>query len=190
MDEKSEVHVKGSALTSTRKFVSAKYGDLGWDRVLSALPEGDRELLSKRVLVSNWYPFSSFINLLSTADKLLGTGDMALCTDMGRFSAENDLSSIYMVFNKEANPHLIISRAASIWKTYYDSGSMEIGERGDNSVAVRIVDFAEPAKPHCRRVQGWIEMALSLAGGVEPKVAETKCRCAGDEFCEFICSWK
>ena len=189
MQDYGDVHVKGSALKTSVAFISAKFGESGWKKVLSSLPDKDREILSKRVLVSSWYPFSSYLSLLTTADKMFGKGDFALCADMGRYSAESDLGSVYMVFNKEANPHFIISRAAAIWKTYYDSGRMEIAEKGDKSVTLRILGFSSPARQHCLRVQGWMEMALRLSGGRNVRVFESKCRCAGGDCCEYKCGW-
>ncbi len=150
-----------------------------------------RELfLHSKPLKSQWYPFSVLIDVSIEIDKLFGTGDLSLLEEAGGDVAEADLSSVYKIFFKVANPHFIIDRAAAVWRNYYSSGECVVADSTEKSVVLEIRDFDTPHRAHCLGVLGWTKRTLMLTGCKEVRAVHSQCRCEGAKVCRFEGSWK
>jgi len=157
--------------------------------VLSHLPRKERNALSGRLLIGQWYPFDAYVAMLRAIDDTFGKGDNRLIVELGKFSAENGLSSIYKVFLKAGSPNFIISRASSIWSSYYEPGEMKVKKNDPGHAVVQLIGWPKPKKEHCERVRGWIIRAIEMSGGKGVTVLETKCQCKGADHCEYELRW-
>lgn len=184
-----DLNVKGSAVVSTYNWVVKKYGEGGWNKILSAMGRKERKPLGGRLLIGAWYPFESYVAMLRAVDDIYGDSDNVLLVELGRFSAEDGLSTVYRFFFKVGSPNFIISRAAKVWSSYYNGGSMEVIKNDKGHAIVRLGDWPLPKKEHCDRVRGWITRAIEMSGGRNVVVKETKCQCSGGKCCEYDLKW-
>jgi hypothetical protein len=178
-------NVKGSAILARLRFIRERYGEAQVQRVLRSLAPAHREILDARVLPQDWVPFDLFVDLNVTADEAFGRGDLALCYEMGRYSAEINLPTLYRLFYRLGNPQFIFRKAARLWRVHYDTGSMvPIEEPG--VLRLRIEGFEPPHRAHCLSVMGWATKSYELSGGVLGEYAEERCRTRGDPACEMV----
>jgi len=182
------VNVKGTALRARLRYVEEHAGDDGYHRFLDALAPETRAIVDGRVLASGWYPFTAFVDLCEVIDRQLGTGDLALCHELGRYGCDANLPTLYKIFFRMADVLYIIRRAATAWRVNYDEGSMTVVEEGDHHVVMRM-EVPAPHRAHCLSVRGWIERAGELSGAKEIRVIET-CRVHGDPHCQFELRWR
>src|SRR6185369_16113894 len=89
----SLVRVKGSALKARLQYVQERGGDDAYRRFVADLAPGTRALVEGGLLATEWYPFECFMNLCEAADAHLGSGDLALCVDMGRYACDVNLTT-------------------------------------------------------------------------------------------------
>lgn len=182
--------IKGMAVKATLKYVVAKYQEIGKHKIFEELSEDDKKVLSTEILPSSWYSFDTFGRLCRAIYKAFGRENSEVLQDTGAFSASDGLSTIYKMFYKIGSPQFIISRAATLWQRYYDTGSMEVVSSDKNNAHLRIVDFKHPYKEFCMRLHGWFRKCLEMSGGRNVVVVEEKCCCKGDEYCEFHARWE
>jgi hypothetical protein len=180
------VHVKGLVLKSRIDYVREFFGHDAWDRVLAVLPPGTRAALQDGVLASSWYPIPLYVEMLSAIDLTFGKGDLALCRDMGRYSARSALSGVYQCSNRGKDVGFANRTAPMIWKQYYDSGKMTTESGGRGRAIVRVRGFAEPHAALCLGTLGWLEGANRVWGIEGVKVEEVTCQARGQECCSFI----
>jgi predicted hydrocarbon binding protein len=182
--------IKGATLEMTVSFIKQAFGEDQFAQVTAVLEIADREVLSGKIHASKWYPFRLYERILTAMDNVLGDGDGSLCYKCGRYDAEYDLNSLYKLFYKKGSPQFIISNAMFVWRTFFDSGRVEVENVGDKTACFRVLGADEYASVVCREIEGWLEKTTELSGGRNATVEETKCRVKGDEFCEYVIKWE
>jgi hypothetical protein len=182
--------VKGSAITSRIRYVRDRFGEGALRRLKLALTDAHRVQLDGKVLPHAWVPYDLFVAVNVEIDKLFGQGDLMLCREMGRYSAEVNLPTLYRIFYKLGTPMFIFGKAARLWQVHYDSGQLVPVQEGPNRVRLRIEDFAEPHRAHCLSVLGWAEQSVEISGAEVIDGREDKCRTRGDTACELVIEWK
>ena len=182
-------NVKGSALTSRILWVDLEHGSKGMERVLHQVSPELRKNIEQGLNKAQWYPFEQFIELNLTLDRLFGKGDLSLITELGRYGADANLTTIYRLFFKVGTVHWILGRAVRLWSAHYDSGYLEVVTKGAKGASLRVRGFATPHLAHCLSVAGWAQRSIELSGGKKPTMAETLCRTKGDEMCQFDTAW-
>jgi hypothetical protein len=178
-------NVKGSAIIARLRFIRERYGESRVQEILGQLAPKHREILEARVLPQAWVPYDLFVDLNVAADQAFGRGDLALCYEMGRYSAEVNLPTLYRLFYRLGNPQFIFRRAARVWKVHYDSGAMVPIEE-PHGLRLRIEGFERPHRAHCLSVMGWATKSFEMSGGVVEEFAEERCRTRGDPACEML----
>jgi len=176
-------NVKGSALASRVLWVQLEHGPAGLARVREAASPPLAETLAAGVAKARWYPLDQFFELNVLIDRLFGRGDLELVKELGRHSAEANLTTIYRLFYKVGTAQWILGRAIRLWSVHYDSGFLEVVSRGARSAIVRIHAFAVPDRTHCLSVLGWCERSLELSGARILSSSIHKCRKQGGSAC-------
>lgn len=181
--------VKGISIVGMIKFIKKKSPDL-LQKVKSELPPGSSKYMENHILVTEWYPYQLFVDMLRTLDRLLGSGDLEFCAEQGRLSARHDVASVYKVFLRFINTKMLVSKAMSMWNSYFDSGKVEVLSYVDSGIdkhlAISISDFPDIDMAHIRNVEGWIEEFLIMskfAMVVQPRIL--KCPEYGDPVTEL-----
>ena len=183
------VKVKGTALSSSVKYLQDKFGPDALEKVIINLPEDQKAAVRGGVLASSWYPFSTLVSIMRAAKKAYGAGAPDIYRDIGRASADYSLSTVYKIFFKVGSPQFIIGRAATLYTNFYTSGEMKVLDSGKGFANVQITGFNEPCEEYCMRLWGWMERMLELTGARNIKAAHTKCRLKGDALCLYQGTW-
>ncbi len=189
MSEK-KLNLKGAAWKPIVKFVKVTFGNEAFTRVLESVSPPCREIASETILVNNWYEMSLIEEFISTADKLLGSGDLTIARKMGQYSAEFGIKTVYKVFMKVGTPEFVIKRAPVIWNRYYSKGKLEALVLEKGHVVLRLTDIGSISKVTCVRVTGWMEMTLKMSGAINSVVQHISCQSRGGSFEEWEGRWE
>lgn len=183
--------VKGSLFRARIEWVVQQHDVAALEDVLDALSATTSKTISDGLLANAWYPFSLVVEL----DRAI----VAVCSrqsnfdsiikDLGRFSAEINLSGVYRAFNK-ADPHKFFERSALHRRTFLDFGRVEYDKAGEKSCRLTHSECPCYSRVFCQSQAGYYEMATLLQGGEKPRVREKKCQCRGDPACVFEISWE
>jgi len=188
-----EPRVKGVTILGLIKLIKKRASDEDMQRVIDRLQPEDRQVFDERILVSTWYPYRTFHNLLASIDEILGAGDGSLAHEIGRISAEMDLTTVYRSILSFLSPGFVTRRALAAWKNYYSPGRFEVVEEeksGDRRLLrCRLEDFRTLSRVHCLNIAGWCEKFIELLGGHEISVQEVTCVHRGAGCCEFLLTW-
>jgi hypothetical protein len=182
-------NVKGSAISARVRFVRERFGDAGYQRLLASLTSAERALIEGRILPHAWVPYDLFVDLNVAVDRCFGRGDLALCFEMGRYSAEVNLPTLYRLFYRFGTPMFVFRKAAQLWSVHYDSGEIVPVDEGGNSVRIKIERFARPHRAHCQSVLGWAAKSIEMSGGRVRRADEERCRTRDDAACELALRW-
>jgi hypothetical protein len=184
-------HVGGNIILARRKFLLDRGGEQLWERVLRHLPEDDAKQLRRTLLVTGTWPLALNLRLDEAIAKELYPRDpQRAFLEMGRASAEVNLSGPQRAFLKQGDPHGLLSFAETIYAYYYGEGRRTYEKTSSTSGTLTTWE-APPATPgDCLTVVAWHQRAIELSGGLNAQVRETKCRSRGDAVCEYQCSWE
>jgi len=64
-----------------------------WEQIVAGVRADTRDLLTVRPLATGWYPFEQFVDLMETADRIAGAGDLELVRVLGHHAATANLST-------------------------------------------------------------------------------------------------
>jgi len=184
------MHVKGGLLRARFLFVLLNYGADKWARVLSALPQDERESL-KDIVVDNWYPLGTLDLVDRAVAEQLGEGDQEdeVFDRLGEFSATSALSGPY---SSLVNPdvHSFLTQSALIHHAYQDFGSASYGPLSETSGLLTIQYDKAPPASFCASGSSYFRHAVELCGARSARVTHTRCRARGDDACEFYFTWQ
>jgi hypothetical protein len=182
--------IKGTAVSASVAYLRNRLGEEGFDRLLQTLPEDPRASFSRTVLESTWYEFGHLLILMRAAESQVALPPgRSLAWDMGRFSAEHGLNTVYRMFFKMADPSYIVKRASHLFPAYYDSGEMRLVTQDSSGAVIRIAGFREPCTEFCDRMQGWMERTIELTGSKHVQLEHPRCAARGDAYCEYRGLW-
>ncbi|HUJ28096.1 MAG TPA: DUF2378 family protein [Myxococcales bacterium] len=182
--------VGGNIILARRVFVTETGGLDLWERVLKRLPPQDAAQLRKTLLVTSNYPLDLNLRLDDAIARELypGEPDRAF-REMGRKSADVNLTGPQRGFVREGDPHHLLGFTDTIYAFYYGEGRRTYEKTGANSATLTTYD-APPSTPgDCATVVGWYERALELSGAQGVQVVESRCRNRGDLVCEYKLTW-
>lgn len=183
------MQVKGSAVQTLPLFIKSKFGEDALLKWKDSLMESTREEY-RNILPSKWYPLKEIlIDPTLKCMELFYNGKTEGAVDQGRFSAEESLKGIYKFFIKFGTPDFIIGKASSILPTYYHPSSMELVEKKEKQLLLRITKFDSPHQVIEFRIKGWIERALEMSGTKFPRVIIKTSMTNGAPYTDFIVSW-
>lgn len=182
--------IKGSVVHSNAAFLQEKLGKEIYGQVLAKLTPADREALGTVILQSAWYEYSILLRLMEAAQEFYKpTTPKSMAWEMGRFSSEYGLKTVYKIFFKVADPQFVISRASKIFSNYFDTGVMEIVSMEARAAHLRIRGFDQPCEQFCDRAQGWMERTVEMAGGKSVTITHPICAARGGAYCDFLGRW-
>jgi hypothetical protein len=177
------VHVRCPAILARLQWVVEYHGEGAFDATLASMKPEDAAAVRAAVDPSHWVPFEAFVGLCEAIDQRYGKGDLTLCRELGRYSARQNLPTLYRIFYRLGSVPFIMSRATAVWSEHYDSGRAYAREVGPKEVEIVIEGFAMPHATHCLSVLGWVESSVSISGARVISGEEAACRRSGGEAC-------
>lgn len=184
-------NVKGTAVKASSIFVQERVGPEKYQEICGRLPPEARETFEGAILPSSWYPFAHLRAFMEEARKEIpASPGRSIAWEMGRFSADHGLNTIYRVFFKVADPGFIIRKGAQVFVTYYDPGRMETVVEEKGHALLRLTGFDEPHPLFCDRLLGWMERTLELCGASSIQMGHPRCLSRGDASCDYEGRWR
>jgi predicted hydrocarbon binding protein len=184
--------IKGAAIRARLEFIRARHGDAALRKAIETLDELDQVVLSGTVLPSIWYPFQVLANLDEAVRRELGDGGHDLFEEAGDHVARQHARSIYKVFFHETDPERVLRLASCIFANYY-SGFGRISSSPSTAGAssrLQVADAPTTARSHCVATMAYFRGVLEACTDLRIGSRETRCRCWGDDVCEFDYTWE
>lgn len=188
-----EPEVRGTAFLGALKFIKVqRQAELLSKQVMESLPPEAQKVCSRKVIAVVDYPYQAFIQLIRTIDKVLGSGSLELCRELGRFAAVSDFDSLrQMMSNFNLKPSDLFRDCNTYWQSYYSRAGEMRTESAEHQCSIRIHDFEQMDPAHCRLMEGWMAQAMIEAGGSWLReIRETQCMSSGGRFHEFAGEWE
>jgi hypothetical protein len=144
--------------------------------------------LSGPLLATVWLPFEWLVELDRTMLNLWGSEFPNLLADLGRYSAEINLSTTYKLFHRDSN-HEFFLKSALLHSQFQDFGKVEYLQLGPTSGQMIHREYPCYSRIFCESAIGYFEGTIMSHGGVAPKITESVCQCMGEPSCTFDMSW-
>lgn len=180
--------IKGAVVKSRLAFVQEHFGKDGLERVIAAVPEGDRRTL-RMLFTSNWYPFELGKALDDAIVRVLGGGRPEFFERLGAASAEKNLSTLHAGFLTTGDAHGFLAKSPAFYSLYYASGRREYAPAGPNEGVLTTSDAETYSAPDCLTVVGWYRKALEMCGIAGVRIKEEECRALGGAVCRYRVTW-
>lgn len=179
---------KGSILRSLLKFLESDLTPAQREQALAALPADDRELVSRRAILST-EKVSEF-----TLNHLTVTAAAAKGEPLDRFgrragAAElKDALGIYRFLTSVLTPTAVLRKASTMWSTIHSHGAMTVEEVTEDSARIRLSGFPSE-EAHCARLTGWMEGLGDMTGVKRVAVDHDVCLTRGGADCQWQLRW-
>lgn len=157
------MEIKGTAVKATPDFVKANFINR-YSEWVKSLPQTSREIIEKPIYATTWYPLieSVIIPTQKVADLFFEGDYNKAAREIGRFSADIALKGIYKIFVRISSPQFVLSRASSIFQTYYQPAEIKVVESADKKAVLQLEKFHIDEKLIMERIAGWIEHTLEI----------------------------
>ncbi|MCC6809599.1 MAG: hypothetical protein IT381_19375 [Deltaproteobacteria bacterium] len=167
---------KGANLINTIAVARDRLGEQRFAELLERLPERTRELVKRRIVAVEWVALDDWMPFLQTLFAEHCRSDEVQWREWAHAFCERDFNTVYKFFLKLGSPGFIIGRAARVWRTYNDSGQLEVLSREqrekETHILMRLSDF-EPYPLYAVSVQGFMEQLLAMSGAKASTVRMT-----------------
>jgi len=183
-----EARQKGVGIVNARAYVLERYGADGWQAVLAQLPHADRQGVDTAIGVG-WYTHGVYMRLVRAIDEVHGVGDLAMAVQLGRWGAERDLSTIYRLFFRFANPAWVVEKSTEYWRRFHEDGEWIIERVGKMHVVGTLRGWRTDDAAYCRVNGGYMGRLLELVGARGVTVDHASCVARGDRECVFRVRW-
>ncbi len=179
--------VKGAMVRAHLQFVRERMGEAAVERTLAEIP---KEVAAEvdGILVSSWCKFESLIVLDRTIARISGREPLVVMRELGRHSAQINLSTLYRAFHRD-DIHEFFSKSAMLHRQFQDFGDCVYDQLGPTSgrMSIRGAKCFSPA--YCASEAGYLEEVIAAHGGTSATVNESACQCANDDHCSFELRW-
>jgi uncharacterized protein (TIGR02265 family) len=189
--EGATARIKGSVLVTRLNMLRKFGGPACVQQVLQRLSAADRKVLEGIVLPIGWYSLELNARFdAAIADVLSPSDRKRAYVDMGRASAEENLTGPHHVFIRKGDPHFLLSHSPEIYRLYYAVGSRSYEKTGARTAVLRTVGAEGVTAEDCLTIVGWYQRAIELSGGRNVRVTHPKCLARQAPFCEYHCDWE
>jgi len=179
--------VKGAMVRAHLQFVRDRLGEPMLTRTIAALPAPVAAEVDG-ILVSSWCSFESLIILDRTIARVTGRESRELMRELGRYSAEINLSTLYRAFNRD-DIHEFFRKSATLHRQFQDFGDCAYEQLTPTSGRISIRKAACFSPTYCSSEAGYLEQVIATHGGTSAAVSESACQCANDDHCMFEMRW-
>ena len=178
---------KGTNMLHMRSFVERTYGAAPWQSVLAALTDADRAVVST-LTPAGWFDLDTQHRLLRCIDRTIGNGDLSLVPVIGRYEADQDLSTVHRLFVRFTSPAYVLQKSGEYWRRFYDTGTWKV-ERGNGTATGHLLDFMVLDDAFCKYLTAYMLRMFQLAGARAGTIDHPECRASGGRSCVFVGRW-
>lgn len=162
-------------------------GDEKTAAILTALPPSNAAEIDG-LLASTWCSFESLVRLDRAIATASGRNESEMMSELGRYSAEINLSTVYRAFRR-TEIHDFFQRSAGLHTQFQDFGlsSYEVVDETHGRMTIRDAACFSPV--YCASSSGYYVEVVRLHGGTKPHAEESACVCSGDAACVWELRW-
>jgi hypothetical protein len=169
------VKTKGVNCANTLAVVRNQLGAARYAALLATLPPATQALLGKTIVAFDMIPLADWIPFVEGVLDTVGRDEKRV-VELVREWCDADFTGVYRFFVKLGSPTFVLSRAAQLWKTYYDGGTLEVTQLprvdGLTHAEARLTAFV-PWPAFGSLLQAFIEHIVFLTGGRQLTVRRT-----------------
>lgn len=190
-NSKEKMYVRGRIISSIPKFVQKNYGKEGYEKWLEAISADAHSYYILPIKNNDWYPLKeTLIQPIANVAQLFFKWDLKEASwQMGRFSVESGLNTIFKFFVKMKSAEFFIKKASEFIADAYKPSALEAGEITEKSAILRVTHFPEIDKTTEYRMAGWAQRILELNGCKNVKVEIPKSLLDFKDCTEFSIIW-
>lgn len=157
------MEIKGSAVKATPDFVKEKFG-ARYTEWVKSLPEASRVIIEQPIYATTWYSLtdSVIIPTQKAADLFFEGNSVKAANEIGRYSADIALKGVYKIFVRVSSPNFVLSRASSIFATYYQPADIKVIDSSEKRAILQFSKFHPNDRLIMNRIAGWIEKTLEI----------------------------
>jgi len=157
------MEIKGSAVKVTYDYVKNYFPDR-LNEWIQSLPNESKTIFQKPIYATEWFPLSEsvIIPTRQVGVMFFNSNEIEAGLAIGRYSAEMALKGIYKIFVRISTPQFVLSRATSVFSTYYNHAEITIIETSSNKAILDFNQFERKDELIMHRVSGWIEKTLDI----------------------------
>ncbi len=182
---------KGTAVTALVDYVRSTQGEEGVRRLLERLPDDSRALLADKILPSGWYPFvPAFVTPTRVVCELFHGGDVSGAWQVGRYSADSALKGVYKALLVFVSPKTVVERGPGVLAAYYRPLETRVTKLAEGRYGLHLSGMDEPSPIFDRRIAGWTERALEMAGAKDIEIDLVSSASDGAPATEIHFVWK
>ncbi|MEW6516118.1 MAG: DUF2378 family protein [candidate division FCPU426 bacterium] len=178
-------NIKGTDIVALRKILAGA-GPGTEQKLLDRLSPEQRRLYENAVSTT-LSPVPLQTDLYVRAAELLYPNDPNRMVRLGQDMANRSYSTVYKLFLRIPTMEFVISRAASVWRSYFDAGEAEARNLGGKHTSFVVRHF--PSLPRKMRevIAGNIQAIMGMAGAKNVQIQT----CDDDpEAWEWKLSWE
>ena len=169
----------------------ARLGADGWERVVAEVP--DVELLLPAAGRRDYYveqgvPVDLVSQMLASADRLLGTGDLRTLADVGQALVKRGLSRFCKELPASLSAAKLIDCVPAIWSSLSRHGEVVVLERKPRGARLAVRAQVEPSLELCAVMAGLLRAQIRAVSR-EGEVNTVASQALGDAADIFVLSW-
>jgi len=180
--------VKGGIVRAHLQWVRDYHGAAAVERLVAALPADARAEVDG-VIATSWCEFATVVRLDRTIEAMFGRGRPLFLRELGRYSADLNLSGAYRMF-RSADLHEFFRRSVLLHRQFQDFGTVSYEPAGDTAGSMIHSNYPCFSPVYCHSAIGYYEQAIVVHGAKANLVIESSCQCAGDASCTFELEWE
>lgn len=147
-----------------------------------------QKYLEERVLPSSWYPAKDHVELAHVLVVIVPLGKEPYQA-MGRGAARHDLGGIYKARLHPGDPMGTLESGLGLWRTYCDSGEMELTRRGTSGATVVLRDYVDISREMCGIAGGYVLELATMGGAKNVALRKLSCKLDGAPQCQWELGW-
>jgi hypothetical protein len=185
--------VKGTLLMETVRMMRANK-DRNFNQYLQ---EKDLEVISKRILPSNWYPLDTYERATFAIFKEVAGGKLDVAQAWGKFVGEDLIKRFYSNLTRETDMMIVLEKFKLIrlqWFKFENPGLNPIEVKAIDKNSAQIIlrtDHPTPFEPYTHQTLGTFQRLIELCGKQEVKGTIGAHKWDGNApFAEITFTWK
>jgi len=185
-----QLQVRGSALWGRISWLRENRGEEGVQQLGEALSSSGRYVLRSEIDRRGWYNFPLFVEYAVKMEKLFGTGDNSLTTEIGRWACHLATPALYSMFIRFGSVSWVLKRASKLWREHFNAGSLDVRwPEESRTTELEIVDFPSPHLAHTHAVLGFAIGCVELSGQSHVRGRVLSCRSHGGDRTILRLDW-
>lgn len=174
--------VKGSTIRSKLDFVHERFG-------AAALASLETEFSGRGllpILVSGWYDFDLYVEVLESITARHFAGDLSRLASVGAYSAEQSLKTVYAAFVRPTGFVEFLRGMSRLHHMFYNAGRIDVSVAGDRKSCT----IVHRDKPRLAEADLWVASGFYRMAAALHELDEVACRfeVLGDEA-RFELGW-